>query len=313
MKYVEGLVSVIMPTYKRSEMLSRAIESILSQSYTNLELLLINDNEPDDEYTNDLIGRIEKYLSDPRFKLVMQQRHTNGAVARNLGIKQAKGEFIAFLDDDDWWEKDKIKQQVRVLRSLDDTWGGVSCKFTLYDQNGAVIGRTSKYNDGYIYKDILNLISDVATGTLLLRHSALDDAGYFDESLLRHQDLQLLVNFTSKYKLMEVDKYLHCVDVSDAQNRPNPEKMIRQKEAFFKSIQVVMNSLTVSERNCVYAMHRFELGYVYLKQGTMSKGLYCCAKVFCSPRVLLLAIKKVWLKIQQKYHASAKYGFDDMT
>ena len=148
MKYVEGLVSVIMPTYKRSEMLSRAIESILSQSYTNLELLLINDNEPDDEYTNDLIGRIEKYLSDPRFKLVMQQRHTNGAVARNLGIKQAKGEFIAFLDDDDWWEKDKIKQQVRVLRSLDDTWGGVSCKFTLYDQNGAVIGRTSKYNDG---------------------------------------------------------------------------------------------------------------------------------------------------------------------
>lgn len=310
MKYVEGLVSVIMPTYKRSEMLSRAIESILNQSYGDLELLLINDNEPDDEYTKRLMVRVEKYLSDPRFKLVMQKKHTNGAVARNLGIKQAKGEFIAFLDDDDWWEKDKIQQQVRVLRRLDDKWGGVSCKFTLYDKNGSVIGRTSKYRDGYIYKDILNLISDVATGTLLLRHIALDGAGYFDESLLRHQDLQLLVNFTSKYKLMEVDQYLHCVDVSDAQNRPNPEKMICQKDAFFKSIKLVMDSLTVSERNCVYSMHKFELGYVYLKQRRILKGLYCCLAVFNNPRVFLLAIKKVWLKIQQKHHASAKYGLD---
>lgn len=301
MKYVEGLVSVIMPTYKRSEMLSRAIESILNQSYGDLELLLINDNEPDDEYTKRLMVRVEKYLSDPRFKLVMQKKHTNGAVARNLGIKQAKGEFIAFLDDDDWWEKDKIQQQVRVLRSLDDTWGGVSCKFTLYDKNGSVIGRTSKYRDGYIYKDILNLISDVATGTLLLRHIALDDAGYFDESLLRHQDLQLLVNFTSKYKLMEVDQYLHCVDVSDAQNRPDPKKLIEYKKKFFESISPIMNNLTDKDKKCIYAIHNYELGYVYIKCGDILKGIQYAKYIFRSQRACAIALKKTTSKIMQYF------------
>ena len=260
--------------------------------------MLINDNEPGDEYTESLKQRVKEYEIDPRFHLIIQDKHINGAVARNVGIRQAKGQYIAFLDDDDWWEKDKLKQQVEVLSGLGEDWGGVSCKFTLYDQNGNIIGKTSKYKDGYIFKDILYLLSDVATGTLLLRHEALDCAGYFDEKLLRHQDLQLLVNFTSKYKLMEVDQFLHCVDVSDTQNRPDPEKLIRFKEAFFKAIKPVMDSLSESERKSVYAMHKYELGYIYLKNGDKKNGIKNCLAVLSSPRTFILAIKKTHIKIK---------------
>lgn len=299
MNYIEGLVSVIMPTYRRSEKLIRAIDSVLNQTYKNLELLLINDNDPFDEYTEQLKKRVEIYSDDKRFKLINQEKHVNGAVARNFGIRRAKGQYIAFLDDDDWWEHNKLEEQVKMLKSLDDSWGAVSCKFTLFDQNGNVIGKTKKYRDGYIYIDILNLMSDVATGTLLIRHDYFDTTRYFDENLLRHQDLQLLVDFTSKYKLKEVNQYLHCVDVSDTQNRPDAQKLIQYKKAFFKSVKPVMDSLNEKERKCIYAMHKYELGYVCLKNGEKCQGLGYCKEVLKSPKACGLALKKTFLKIIQ--------------
>lgn len=301
--YESGLVSVIIPTYRRSEMLTRAIESVLCQSYANIELLLVNDNEPDDLYTDDLKKRVKKYEADPRFHLVMQDRHVNGAMARNVGIRMAKGEYVAFLDDDDWWKPDKLGEQVRELSRLSEEWGGVSCKFIQYDKNGSVVGKSRKYKDGKIYKDILYLLSDVATGTLLLRHSALDETGYFDEKLLRHQDLQLLVEFTYKYKLKEVDQYLHCVDVSDTQNRPNPEKLLEQKQAFFESVYPILETLTSSEKRCVAALHKFEMGYTGLRNRDYMKAIrYCCA-VFSSPKAFALSIKKMYIKIWQSVRA----------
>lgn len=298
-EYITGLVSVVMPTYKRSEMLSRAIDSVLAQTYTNLELLLVNDNGPDDDFTKDLLQRVSVYDNDSRFELILQEKHINGAVARNVGIRQAKGEYIAFLDDDDWWEINKIEEQVKALKELDESWGGVSCKFTQYDKNGNIVGKSEKYPDGYIYKDILYLLSDVATGTLLLRRAAFDTTRYFDEKLLRHQDLQLLVDFTSKYKLKEVDQYLHCVDVSDTQNRPDPEKLIQHKKTFFESVASVIDEMTISERHCIWAVHRLELGYVCLKNGKFGKGLIYCLSIFRSPKAFALGMKKISAKMRQ--------------
>ncbi len=297
-EYTEGLVSVIIPTYRRSDMLDRALKSVLNQTYTNIELLLVNDNIPDDEYSKALVKRAKQYENDDRFRLVFQEKHINGAVARNVGIRQAKGEYVAFLDDDDWWEPSKLEKQVAELSTLDDSWGGVSCKFTQYDENGNVVGKSEKYPDGYIYKDILYLLSDVATGTLLLRRKAFDTTRYFDEKLLRHQDLQLLVDFTSQYKLKEVDEYLHCVDISDAQNRPNPEKLIEHKKAFFESVAPVIAEMTASERKCVRALHRFELGYVYLRNKKIGKALIYCLSIFSSPNAFVLGVKKMGLKIR---------------
>ena len=96
-EYVQGLVSVIIPTYRRSDMLDRAIKSVLNQTYDNIELLLVNDNIPNDEYSQALLDRVKIYETDDRFRLILQEKHINGAAARNAGIKEAKGEYIAFL------------------------------------------------------------------------------------------------------------------------------------------------------------------------------------------------------------------------
>ena len=75
-----------------------------------------------------------------------------------------------------------------------------------------------------------------------------DETGYFDEKLLRHQDLQLLIQFTHKYKLYQVDEFLHCCDVSDVQNRPNGDKAVEYKKLFFHSVNPIFQTMTKKEQ-----------------------------------------------------------------
>lgn len=292
-KYKKDLVSIIIPTYKRSSTLPRAIESVLNQTYRNIELLVVNDNEPKDEYTQYVKKITDKYKTDSRFQLIIQKKHINGAVARNFGIKKAKGEYIAFLDDDDWWELNKLELQVKELKSLSPDWGGVSCKFSFYNSNAEIIGKSLKYQDGYIYKDVLNMMTEVCTCTLLLRHTALDDAGYFDENLLRNQDLQLIVFFTYKYKLKEVDEYLFCLDVSDTQNRPSGDKVVEVVNKFFCSVKPILDTLTPSELRTVKAMRNLEIAFVYFKERKYIMAIRYFVKILKSPKALKLSFIKL--------------------
>lgn len=106
----QSLVSIIIPTYKRATMLHRAIASVLEQTYHNIEVLVVSDNEPNDEFTAKARETVESF-NDSRVKLITQERHINGAVARNVGIKASKGEYITFLDDDDFLIKIKLRSK----------------------------------------------------------------------------------------------------------------------------------------------------------------------------------------------------------
>ncbi len=124
--YEKGLVSVVIPTYKRSTMLTRAIRSVVNQTYKNIEILVVDDNEPGDEYSiaaKDLINN----LNYSQVRLVTQPKHINGAAARNAGIREAKGEYICFLDDDDLYMPNKIERQLEELSKKSNEVGGVSC------------------------------------------------------------------------------------------------------------------------------------------------------------------------------------------
>ena len=89
-----ALVSIIIPTYKRATMLQRAIASTLEQTYQNIEVLVISDNEPEDEFTANARKIVDSF-ADIRVRLITQEKHINGAVARNVGIKASKGEYIS--------------------------------------------------------------------------------------------------------------------------------------------------------------------------------------------------------------------------
>ena len=109
------LVSVVIPTFKRADMLDRAIESCLNQTYKNLEIVIVDDNDPESEYRKLTSKHMEKYISNKAIKYIKSHKNMGGAEARNLGINNSSGEYIAFLDDDDYFFDDKIKNQLEYM------------------------------------------------------------------------------------------------------------------------------------------------------------------------------------------------------
>ncbi|MGB3624622.1 MAG: glycosyltransferase family 2 protein, partial [Henriciella sp.] len=101
-----SLVSVVIPTYNRARTLRRAVESVLRQSYTNLELIVVDDASTDD--TKAVLSSI----NDPRMRVITYEFNRGCAAARNIGARDARGEYLAFQDSDDEWLADKLSKQV---------------------------------------------------------------------------------------------------------------------------------------------------------------------------------------------------------
>ncbi len=290
------LVSVIMPTYRRDDTLRRAIKSVVGQTYKNIELIVVNDNGVGGDYSP-RVGEVVRSFAahDDRVRLLEPSEHKNGAFARNRGVEASSGELIAFLDDDDWWEPIKIERQVAAFASLSDDWGVVSCRVKRY-RGDELISVLPKHPDGYVYKDIMLLASDFPTGTLMVTRPLFEEIGGFDEGLMRHQDLQLLMRLTYRKKLLQLDEPLHCCDVSDGQNRLGPEALSEAKKALFDSVSDVYGSLRPSERHAVAAAQRAEVGRMRIKNGETLRGIADILGLLTAPEALAKTVEKTFLR-----------------
>ena len=107
------MVSIITPSYNSSRFISQTIESVLSQTYQNWEMIIVDDVSPDD--SNDII---EEYIKkDSRIKLIKLEKNSGPAIARNKAIKEAQGRYIAFLDSDDLWMPQKLEKQINFMQN----------------------------------------------------------------------------------------------------------------------------------------------------------------------------------------------------
>ena len=299
MEYIKGKVSVVIPTYKRSDTLVRAIKSVAIQTYKNIEILVVDDNEPGDEYSQKVAALINS-LNYDNLILVTQEHHINGAAARNAGIRRAVGEYIAFLDDDDLWMPTKIEVQIDRLSKLDETYGGVSTRKIHYlDSKQDHISEKWETNRKQNF-DIMSKRLNVQTCTLLLRHVCLDDAGYFDENLKRHQEVQLLSYFTAKYKIEFINQVLTVIDGSDISNRPSASRLMELKNDYFKSIEPLLNRYSKHKKNLVIAHNMTEVAWAFYRDGEKKKGLNMLFKCLIYPSVCFTFIGRVFNKRKAK-------------
>ena len=105
-----GLVSIIMPSYNTASFIAESIQSVLAQSYTDWELIIVDDCSPDN--TDDVV---KPYLSDERIKYLKNEKNRGAAVSRNRALREAEGKWIAFLDSDDLWMPEKLQKQVGFM------------------------------------------------------------------------------------------------------------------------------------------------------------------------------------------------------
>ena len=196
----QPLVSIIMNCYNGEAYLCESIESVLSQTYKNWELIFWDNKSVDKS------AEIFKSYKDKRFKYYYAPQHTLLYEARNQAIEKSSGEFIAFLDTDDFWVKDKLELQIPFFKDLEV--GVVYGNLFIVNEklNNKKIFLKKKKPKGFILDDLLK---DYCTSlvTLVIRKSFLKDyQSVFDRSFHIIGDFDLMIRMSSKYKFECVDK-----------------------------------------------------------------------------------------------------------
>jgi len=195
------LISVIMPCFNGSKFLNRSIESVFNQTYSNIELIVVNDGSTDDSLA------ILNTLRDPRL-IIINQENTGVCKARNRAITQAKGEFIAFLDADDTWESECLFKLYQAFIKRPET--------VLAYCGWQNIGLPGGRGDPFIPPDYekLNKLELLFKNccwpihAALTRRCAIDEAGGFDESLLTSEDFLLWLKIASQHVICLVPEVL---------------------------------------------------------------------------------------------------------
>ena len=194
-----SLVSVILPTYNRSEYLGRAIESVLNQNYNNFELIIIDDSSTDK--TSEVILKYK----DSRIRVVKNQENIGFVKSLNKGIKQANGKYIARLDDDDFWTSpDKLEKQVAFLENNPD-YVLVSCGMIREDDNGVREVLTLEHDNEI--RDMMLFASPIVHIGAVFSKKAFDLVGGYDEDLYFSQDSDLWAKLGKVGKMYNIHEY----------------------------------------------------------------------------------------------------------
>ncbi len=180
------MVSVVIPTHNRVDLLPRAIESVLNQTYKDIELIVVSDGSTDS--TDDLMGN---YANDSRIKYINYKPAKGGNYARNTGFDAATGDYVAFLDDDDEWLPTKIEKQVALMEADDEVglvYTGIKCIYVNENITYPFIPTLR----GDLSKEILFQNCVGSTSSVMLRRSHCR-ACRFDENLQALQDFDLWI------------------------------------------------------------------------------------------------------------------------
>lgn len=249
----QELISVIIPTYKNRGKLKSSIDSVLAQDYVNVEIIVVDDNDPLSEWRKNTEYLMQLYADNVRIIYIRHEQNKNGAAARNTGIKASHGKFIAFLDDDDTFLPMKLSRQIEFLHE-NPQFDAAYC-FAKREEN---IIDTIPF-EGDVSREILLLNSNLFTPTLIFRRQALIDINGFDESFFRHQDYELLLKFFNKgYRIGCVKEILTILGANQGENIPEGRKIEEIKANFFKKFDPYIYNLDKVEkgfRNKVYARH----------------------------------------------------------
>jgi glycosyltransferase involved in cell wall biosynthesis len=188
-------VSVIIPTYNRAHLVSRAIHSVLNQTYQRFEIIVVDDGSTDKS------EEAIRSFKDSRIRHISHIENKGGAAARNTGIKAAKGHYIAFLDSDDEWFPSKIEKQLEVLRKADRKFGAVGTgRIIHYGNTGRTEAKIPTGRFGNIYEKLLKGKSfPGGTPTIMIKRECFERIGLFDESLESSQEYDLYIRMAKEY------------------------------------------------------------------------------------------------------------------
>lgn len=265
------IVSVIIPTFGRAQNLSRAINSILKQTFNKFEIIVVDDNEPNSIHRTETVKIIEAF-NNKKINYIQHEINKNGAAARNTGINIARGKYITFLDDDDEYEINKLSKQYEYMEK-NYQYHACYC-FSSYYKNGKKFYKTMFDKEGDITADILSLKTEYNTTTLFFRSEQLRVICGFDESFVRNQDYEILVRFLRYYKIGLVKEYLVKIHSDDKKNQPSFDKYEKIRLKFINEFKKDIEKQPIEIKKDINQSLYFDLAYYALKRKNIMKFLF---------------------------------------
>lgn len=259
-------VSVILPTYNRSHLIGDAIQSVLDQSYTDFELIVIDDGSTDDT------ANLVQAFNDNRIRYIYQP---NGGVAnaRNHGVRQAKHDLITFLDSDDVYLPHKLQKQVDYFQAHPNTVFLYS-NYLFVDADLNLIETRRLHVQGHVFRKLL-WRCEIPTPTVMMKRCVFETAGGFDETLALREDVDLWWRIAARHPIS-------CIDEPLVQVRWHPDNTVRDPQRLEHAYFHALSKHHLSEllRRRIYGHTWFKVGNWYLSASTPDRrqALRCLLK-----------------------------------
>jgi glycosyltransferase involved in cell wall biosynthesis len=221
-------VSVILPTRNRAHALRRAIDSVLGQSYGDLELIVVDDASTDDT------PAVVQSIDDGRLRYVCLEQSRGGGGARNVGIEHARGGWIAFQDSDDVWLAGKLEKQCRALAAASERAGVCVCslRYTQFGKTYTVVHGEGEIESGEALRRIAHG-AGYGTPTLLVKKEAFKRSGGFDLRLPRLQDYELTLRLARDWNFVLLPDPLLEADV-------RPDSVSSSADNYIRAIDAIL-------------------------------------------------------------------------
>ena len=305
-------VSVIIPTYKRPDTLDRAINSVLAQTYPYVEVIVVDDNNPDTEGRRLTEEKMAPYSDNPRVKYIKHEKNKNGSAARNTGAKASNAKYLAFLDDDDEFFPEKIDAQVKRLEELPIDYA-VCYTYVVYEKENGQIRYSTECREGDLFFDALTRNLSFQTVELIcaigdteidgkpyseivkVAKDYIDSIGGFDESFRRSQDKEVVTRLLKDYKIAFAPvKGVHA-HVYEDHSFFNPLEIT---DYYVEKMQHFVDSLPINQKVSYYKEINKQRFYYAVTSKNNSKAM----KLILSGKVSLLsAFRIIYNGIRRKY------------
>ena len=271
------LITVIIPTYGNPIYLEKSVNSVLNQTYSELELIIVDDNNPDTEARKQTEAIVQRIIDmDERVKYIKHEYNKNGAVARNTGFAVAKGKYISLLDSDDEYMPERLQKCFDMMENASVNIAGVytGCEFR---RGGKVYHVEKNVKPGNFLVDTLACKFMFCTGSnIFVRKSVVDELNGFDGAFLRHQDYEFLIRVFEKYDLVAIQEPL-VIKNNENFNLPNLEKQVAIKKQYLDKFKYIID--TLPEKDVNFIMHG---NYINVAENAMAENNFKVANEFYS-------------------------------
>ena len=275
------LVSVIIPTYRRPDTLDIAINSVLEQTYINVEVIVVDDNNPESEGRKLTENKMLPFANNPRVIYLKHEKNKNGSAARNTGARFSKAKYIAFLDDDDIFLPTKIQNQVEQLEKLPSDYGASYTSFYTKKPGSKPILENENRSGDVFFESLSRQLYGCFGSNLLVKKSAFDEIGGFDESFIRNQDVEFCTRLFYKYKLSFVSTPGLIVNVHFAHSYYDPVEISKQ---YMQKFKPYVDELPINKQKEFYSIYFKYIFFVHLR---IHKNLKKCIQMIYKREISL--------------------------